>query len=256
MIDIRAAFISGIICFSVHEVGHLIAAKLFKQKLEKIVLMPFGAIFILKKTKCTSSMKDIILYSSGIILNLIVGISMYLLIKWLPSNIYLTYILYYNILIALLNLIPICSLDGSKIIKCVLDSVLKQDCSNIVCDISLVISIILVLFNIACMMAGIMIITPLVLGVFGIINTQIERKKSKIDLTRQGIVAINEDIILSDVIKRYGTTRNLLFRIINKRKSTIEILNYDELLCAYSMFGHDVSMRKIVLAKRERTLQE
>ncbi len=256
MIDIRAAFISGIICFSIHETGHLITAKLFKQKLNKIILMPFGAIFLFEELKCTSNAKDLILYSSGIVLNLIVAIGVYFLIIKFPSNIYLTYILYYNILIALINLIPICGLDGSKMIKSILDKALKQDSAAIVRDISLVISIILVLFNIACILAGIMIITPFVLGFFGIINTVIDKKKNKTGLNRNGIIAISEDSVLSDVIKRYGTTRARLFKVVNKRKNTIEILNYEELICAYSMFGRDVSMEKIVSAKREHALQQ
>ncbi len=256
MINIRAAFISGIICFTIHEFGHLISAKLFKQKLNKIILMPFGAVFVFEKLKCTSSIKDLILYSSGIFFNLVAGISVYFLIAKFPMNTYLTYILYYNILIALLNLIPICGLDGSKIIKSILDKALKQDSISIMCDISLVISIILVLFNAACILAGIMIITPFVLGFFGIINTAIDKKKNKVDINQSGIVAVSEESILSDVIKRYGATRTILFKVINKRKSTIEILNYEELICAYSMFGRDVSMEKIVSAKREHALQQ
>ncbi|NMC55612.1 MAG: hypothetical protein GYA50_00060 [Eubacteriaceae bacterium] len=257
MIDLRAAFMCGIIAFSIHETGHLIAAKLFKQKLNKAVLMPFGAVFIFEKTKCTSKAEDIILYSAGIIINFIAGIVSFFASRIFSSNIYFTYLIYYNILIAMLNLMPICSLDGSKILKNILDIVLKEDTSILMCDISVVISIILILFNAACIAGGVMIVTPFALGIFGLLNTIFDKKKIKneVQITKNGIVSIAEDMNLADVIKQYGARQNILIRVKDKDKKTIGFFNREELMNAYNVFGYGADMRKIIAAKNEHTLQ-
>jgi len=258
MIDVRAAFISGIISFSIHEIGHLIVSKIYGQKLNKAVLMPFGAVFIFEKTKCTSKTADILLYFGGIFLNMTAAIASYFLVRIYASNVYLTYSIYYNVLIALINLIPICSLDGSKILKNLLDIILKEDCGVLMCDISLVISIILMIFNIACIIAGIMIITPFALGVFGLINTLTDKKKLKyeINISKNGIVSIREDMNLTDVIGQYGMRSRVLFRVKDKDKKTIGFFNKEELLAAYDMFGRNADIKKIIAAKNGHTLQE
>lgn len=257
MIDMRAAFMCGIIAFTIHETGHLIAAKIYRQKLNKAVLMPFGAVFVFEKTKCTSRIEDIILYCAGIIINFIAGTASFFASQIFSSNIYFTYLIYYNLLIAILNLMPLCALDGSKILKNILDIILKEDTSSLMCDISLVISIILILFNAACIAGGVMIITPFALGVFGILNTFMEKKKIKneVYISQNGIVSIQEDMNLADVIKRCGTRQNILIRVKDKNKKIVGFFNKEELMNAYDVFGYSADMRKIIAAKNEHTLQ-
>lgn len=257
MIDIRAAFICGIIAFSIHETGHLIAAKIYGQKLNKAVIMPFGAVFVFEKTKCTSRAEDIILYSAGIIINIIAGMASFFAARVFSSNIYFTYLIYYNMLIALLNLMPLCSLDGSKILKSILDIILKEESGSLMCDISFVISIILIIFNTACIIGGVMIITPYALGIFGLLNTFMEKKKirNETHISKNGIVSVQEDMILADVIKQYGMQQNILIRVKDKNKKTIGFFNKEELMNAYDVFGYSADIRKLIAAKNEHTLQ-
>lgn len=99
-----------------HEVGHIIIALLFKVKLEKIEIMPFG----LSASFDTSlKNKEIFVTLAGPFMSLALAI----LCKYIDL-IYITVqeAVYSNILILLFNIIPIYPLDGGRIIKCILNS--------------------------------------------------------------------------------------------------------------------------------------
>ena len=93
----------------IHELGHICAGLLFKQKIEKVILLPFGGITIFSMKLNISIYKEFIIASMGPIFQ-IIG---YLILSNFIHN---TYFYYYNLVILIFNLIPIYPLDGSKII--------------------------------------------------------------------------------------------------------------------------------------------
>ena len=94
----------------VHECGHILVGLLLKQKIEKIILLPFGGITIFNMKLNISSYKELLIAISGPIFQIFGYI---LLNKYIRDNIYL----YYNLIILMFNLIPIYPLDGSKIVN-------------------------------------------------------------------------------------------------------------------------------------------
>ena len=89
-----------------HEIGHIIVSILFKFKIEKIVIVPFGLITIFNKPINTKIYKDLIITLMGPLFQFL----LFFIIKdekVLSIN--------YNLL--LINLIPIIPLDGSKLLN-------------------------------------------------------------------------------------------------------------------------------------------
>lgn len=89
----------------VHELGHIIGALVFKWKIDKIILLPFGGITIFKENIDKSLKEEFIIAILGPLFQLI----FYLIYK---NNLTFSY---YNVIILLFNLLPIYPLDGSKI---------------------------------------------------------------------------------------------------------------------------------------------
>lgn len=109
----------GLICFFIvliHELGHVIVSIIFKYKIISITIYPFGGITKLEKDINTSPIKELILASGGLLMQIILFI--------IISNIdfYDKYLfLKYNKSIFLFNLVSIIPLDGSLIVYSILN---------------------------------------------------------------------------------------------------------------------------------------
>lgn len=115
-------YITGLICFLtgffkqfiiftsiilIHEFGHITGALIFKWKIEKIVLLPFGGITIFNEKI------DKPLYQEFIIA--ILGPMFQIIFYFIFKDNYVFSL--YNKIILVFNLIPIVPLDGSKIVN-------------------------------------------------------------------------------------------------------------------------------------------
>ncbi|MEG2322336.1 MAG: site-2 protease family protein [Bacilli bacterium] len=96
----------------VHEMGHIIAAIICKWHIEKVILLPFGGLTIFKEPLNKPLKEELFITIMGPLFQ----IFFYFLIG--DNNILFKQ---YNIAILLFNLLPICPLDGSKIINIVLN---------------------------------------------------------------------------------------------------------------------------------------
>lgn len=110
--------INFMIIIIIHELGHITTGILLKQKIEKIILLPFGGITIFRMKLNISVYKEFLIAIMGPIFQ-IIG---YLILNRLINN---NYFYYYNIIILLFNLIPIYPLDGSKILNCIFNMFLS-----------------------------------------------------------------------------------------------------------------------------------
>lgn len=100
----------------IHELGHIIFAFIFKRKICKVKILPFGGLLIFDSYLSENIFEDLIISIGGIFFQLI-----FIYILNLFSIKYLRVFNYYNTLIILFNLLPICPLDGYKIIKLLLE---------------------------------------------------------------------------------------------------------------------------------------
>ena len=97
----------------IHELGHIIMAKILKWKIEKIVILPFGALTIFNEKINRKIIEELLIAISGPIMQTILFFT--------TDSKFTTY----NIIILILNLIPILPLDGSKILNLILNKFLS-----------------------------------------------------------------------------------------------------------------------------------
>ena len=90
-----------------HELGHIFMGLIFHYKIERIVIMPFGALTVFNKRINEYFIKDLIITIAG-------PLNQILLIPFLEDN-------KLNILLLFFNLLPIIPLDGSKILNLILN---------------------------------------------------------------------------------------------------------------------------------------
>ena len=103
----------------IHEIGHIIAGLLLKMKLEKLEIMPFGLTvsFYINPDDKSLKIREILVALAGPLMSLaLVILCQYIDFKYITIQ----EAAYSNILILLLNLIPLYPLDGGRIIKGIL----------------------------------------------------------------------------------------------------------------------------------------
>lgn len=100
------------LCALLHELGHIVAMNLFGIKIYEIKILPFG--IDIKKEICITSYKtDIIIGSAGILTNLLLIICSI----FLPQNNITQFFILSNILLILINVLPIKTLDGGQMLE-------------------------------------------------------------------------------------------------------------------------------------------
>lgn len=98
----------------IHELGHIVTGLLFKWKIDKVIIFPFGGLTIFNQKINTSSLEEFIIAIAGIIFQ-----TVFLLL--LNTNNYL-FIKYYKIIL-FFNILPIYPLDGSKVLNIFLNKI-------------------------------------------------------------------------------------------------------------------------------------
>ena len=117
----------------IHELGHIIAAIYYKWKIEKIILLPFGALTLFKEKINRPLKEEFIILIAGPIAQVLFT---FLCFKNKE-------IIEYSMLILLFNLLPIYPLDGSKLLNIMLNKVTSFKKSHI---FTIYISFITILF--------------------------------------------------------------------------------------------------------------
>lgn len=115
------------IIMTVHELAHLISAKLIGLKCSHITIYPFGLNLKLKNTIIYNISDEIILYLSGPFSNIIMALIV-LVIGFKNEYYYDFY--YKNLAFFTINILPIIPLDGGMIIKKVLNYHFGYDGGN------------------------------------------------------------------------------------------------------------------------------
>ena len=134
----------------VHEFGHIITSLLFKYKIKKIIIYPYGGITKLDTFVNTSIEKDLFVSISGVIVQSIYFYIIFFLYNngFVREYIYHLFFIYHKSML-LFNLLPIIPLDGSKIINLILSKYLNLNLSNnLTVLISFISLIVLMLSNV------------------------------------------------------------------------------------------------------------
>ena len=139
--------ITSIILF--HDLGHILFMKLYKIKVQKIEILPFGSIILSDINYNLKSTHMLLISLAGILFQLILYIVFYYLFYFgFINNISYDIFLFFNKTLIIFNLLPIIPLDGSKILISLLEMLVSFKLAlKITNIISLFTIIIFIAFN-------------------------------------------------------------------------------------------------------------
>lgn len=134
-IDSFKIFIFTILCSIIHEYGHILAFKLCNVKINKFEISAIGGKLYVSNINYLSQIKQIFIYSLGIIFNLIASFLCHKIAVngFFSLNFFLLSGI--NLILAYFNLLPIFILDGFNILKCVLMLFITERKSMRICNI-------------------------------------------------------------------------------------------------------------------------
>ena len=102
----------------IHELGHIISGIIFKWKIEKIVILPFGCLTIFNEKINRPLIEEFIITISGPILQII--------------HMFFLDDTYYSKLLLIFNLLPIYPLDGYKLLNIFLNKIFSFKLSHLI----------------------------------------------------------------------------------------------------------------------------
>lgn len=104
-----------------HELGHIIVGLLFKWKIKKVILLPFGGITIFEERIDKPLLEEFLIAIAGPIFQF------FYFLMFKGNNIFFSY----NVAILLFNLLPIYPLDGSRLINIIFNKIFSFKFSHI-----------------------------------------------------------------------------------------------------------------------------
>lgn len=197
----------------VHELGHIIGAIIFKWKIDKVILLPFGGITIFQENIDKSLKEEFIIAILGPLLQLV----FYFLYSDNPT------FNQYNLTILLFNLLPIYPLDGSKIINILFSEFISFKRSHILTIITSFITLLVVILSIKYNLLLYLILLFIVLEIIKEINKHnyyfnrflLERYLYNNEYSKNKII---------DNIKKMKKQTKHIFKINNKYFTEREII--------------------------------
>lgn len=100
----------------VHEIGHISVALIFKWKIDKVIILPFGGLTKFNELINRPLIEEFFVSISGIIFQLI-------FFKVISSKVGYSYFSFINYFIIVFNMLPIYPLDGSKFLNVILNKI-------------------------------------------------------------------------------------------------------------------------------------
>ncbi len=113
--NFKGFFIFNLIII-VHELGHILASVYYRWKIEKVILLPFGALTIFHEKINRPLKEEFIILISGPLTQILFTI-------FVLNICYNIDFLNYSTLILFFNLLPIYPLDGSKLLNIILNKI-------------------------------------------------------------------------------------------------------------------------------------
>lgn len=125
----------------IHEIGHTIGALIYKWKIKKIIILPFGGITIFNELINKSLKEEFVILILGPIFQILFYFILYIL------NIETPLITNYHYSLLLFNMLPIIPLDGSKLLNIILNKITSFKMSHLLTIYISLITIILLMIK-------------------------------------------------------------------------------------------------------------
>ncbi len=234
-------FFITFVFISIHELSHILSAKFFKIKTEKIVITPLGELAVMKNIDTLSFAKKFIIFISGPLANILFGI-----VFLIYTNGILNFAIKINFFLAFFNLLPIYPLDGGRILLLLLNKFFPIILSNkITLKITSALSLLFILLGIIQLVLYPYNLTLFCIGVylfkirnktcFGMTFDFYKYVMKKNEILKDTVPLknfyLNKNFKLKNIIKKFYFNYYCVFYIyekgnIQKRISEQEIIEY------------------------------
>lgn len=137
MVSFKRQLLIGFLIIFIHELIHLMTARILGYSGFSIDIIPIGTSLTLKDLEEASPREDIIISLSGPLGNFILALVFYFLNKSLGYQ-WMYHFMNYNIVIGMFNLIPAFPLDGGRILRALLNfKIIYKKANKIALNISI-----------------------------------------------------------------------------------------------------------------------
>lgn len=111
------ACISIFLCLLAHEFGHVLMAKYYGIKTDKVIVFGLGAAALLETNLAFFGKKEAAVALAGPMVNVVLALLLLPLFYFFPTIAYFETVLIANVAFAIFNLLPLFPMDGGRIIR-------------------------------------------------------------------------------------------------------------------------------------------
>jgi stage IV sporulation protein FB len=231
-------------CAFFHELGHIITARLLGFKIRALEFLPVGLTAWIEIGNGRRFWQEILLYISCPLVNILIAVVFVPFLNQNPE--FVNNLIYINIGLAVLNMVPILPLDGGKILNSFLAfyySCLKAyniciRVSECLIFVISVLSLIVVLysFNITFIFVMIFIMGYIINNRYVFqsraLTELLDKKRihAKKDIIKAKIIVVHDDMKLIDIIKEFSLGYFFLVVVLNEDMEIKRIISETEIL--------------------------
>jgi len=248
---------------SLHELSHIVCAIIFKIKLHKIYLLPFGLSAQLDCTYVREPKKEAIIAAVGPLANLIIILLYFVITTYYcdkvtlsASKINLVYTV--NIVMFLVNMLPILPLDGGRILKCYLTNkwgFIKA--FNFVIIVTKIFSVFITIAGLYILIITKFNISIILIAAFILNNLTYEMKMSELVVMKDIIYSISkldsgskntntivsfQDELARKILKLFSYNFYHIILIIDSDTKIIGQITETELINNIILHGHNIKL--------------
>lgn len=249
-VGILQQFLLVFIAFLMHELGHIIVARLFGLTVKSLRLTPFGGIADIESFYYADEKTEFSVAIAGPLISLTLAVVFSALSRYIDfyGNWVDTFI-YVNALIAGINLIPALPLDGGRALRAIVRKVTtEKKANNMIANFSICIGSAFLLWAAIYLTINVINVNVILLGIFIIVNAIKEKNNSTYTLAK-GIVAkkqrmdkyghigiaplaANKSEKASSIIGNFSSTKYNVVAVLNDDMRLSKIIGEEEILCA------------------------
>ena len=239
---------------TIHELGHVAAAKAYGWRIRRVQLLPFGGVAEMEESANVPAKEEMVVALCGPLQNAWMAAFALLMLEWGPgqSADYWAYFLQANLMIGLFNLLPVLPLDGGKLVLGMLSYLLPyHKVLSAVLHTSLLLSLTMVIAALARYAAGGVHLNLLAIGLFLFFSNWysikhlpyqffrflVTREESCRKMQRAGrppqMLVVPFDQEPTQVLRRFKRERHHLLYIVDRTGDVLQVCPEDRLLRAY-----------------------
>lgn len=248
----------------IHEMAHVIAARILKLKVREIELLPFGGAVKIQSIFELNPIHEVIIAAAGPISNILLlmiyfwGIQM----GWVKEAIANTFFINTNLMIAGFNLLPALPLDGGRILRAILSREMGiKKATQIASGAGLLLALLLAVVGIYGLYYRVFNYSIFILAGFLAYSAFKERRTAtyvmlrditykKEALLKEGSlpirnIAVIYDLPIKDVVKRFVPQKYHYVQVLDEQLREKGILNESQIVNGLMDYGANVPIGRL-----------